>query len=104
MDISARMMERVMLQNLRIRILISLDKRYPYQLEDAVLRLLKPEPISLAKIRRELHYLSEKGFVSLKEKKSGPIHAKITAKGRDLVMGESEEIGIASAESYYADS
>lgn len=100
MEPSPHTIRRVILQTLRIRILIVLDRVYPSGLDDVEIRLLKSEPPGLREIRRELHYLSEKGLVSIKANDGDSLHVAITARGRDLVMGEIEEIGIASAESY----
>ena len=99
MDTTA-LMERVTLQTLRTRILINLDREYPARLDNVSLCALESDSPGQLVMRRELHYLAEKGLIAISQTGDGPLHAAITAKGRDLVMGEFEEMGIVSADSY----
>ncbi|MGA2219438.1 MAG: hypothetical protein ABSG51_15215 [Terracidiphilus sp.] len=94
------MIAREHLRTLRTRVLINLDRAYPSTLEDVIIRSMESESLGLRTIRRELHYMADKGFVSIEADESGSLHAAITGKGRDLVMGEFEEMGIESAGSY----
>lgn len=89
--------DKVQLRVLRARILVTLDEVYPAKSDDVILRDTLTESCSARTIRRELHYLSEKGLASISEMPDGSLHAAITAKGRDLVMGEFKVVGIQSA-------
>lgn len=93
-------MDKIELRTLRIRLLIHLDRVYPKRLDDVTLRGLESDEYGLLTVRRELHYLAEKGLVNIKQTRKEIMVAVISAKGRDLVVGEFEEIGIAPAASY----
>ena len=97
---TATLMKRVTLRALRIRILISLDRGYPARLDDVSICALESEPPGLLVMRRELHYLAEKGLIAIDHAGKDSLHAAITAKGRDLIMGEFGELGIEPADSY----
>lgn len=94
------MLARIALQTLRTRILINLDRAYPNRLDAASLHALESDSPGTRVITRELHYLAEKGFVSITKGDGGSIGTAITSKGRDFVMGEFEETGITPASDY----
>lgn len=88
------------LHTLRTRLLIALDRVYPKSMDDVALRSADRNDHSLASVRRDLHYLSEKGLVSLDGGTTASLLAAITAKGRDFVAGDIDEIGILPVSTY----
>lgn len=91
---------RTELRLLRSRILTHLDTAYPKSMDEIVLESLMSDPPARKVIERELHYLSEKNMVTIKQTADDVLHATITAHGRDFVMGEFKEIGVATPHDY----
>lgn len=101
-DISSRFLARTHLQHIRTEILVALDREYPGRLNDELLHSLETlDSPGVRTIRRELHYLEEKDFITIKKHEGKRISATITARGRDLVMGEFDEVGIAPVSDNY---
>lgn len=88
--------QRVKLKNLRRRIIALLNEVDPNSpaLDDVSLNSLLDEETPT--IRRELRYLEEKGFITVRlDRTFRQLSARITAKGRDLAVGEFDEVGVA---------
>lgn len=88
---------RVHLHSLRTRILIALDEVYPEKMDSVVVAGCIKQDVGRKTVLRELHYLTEKGLVALDLRAEDHLLASITARGRDFLAGDIEEVGLAAA-------
>jgi len=87
----------VQLHTLRTRILILLDGLYPKRMDEVEISHCVDIKWGDAAIRRELYYLAEKGLIATDRAEGERLHAALTAKGRDFLTGDVEEVGLVSA-------
>jgi hypothetical protein len=92
-DDLAGLMEQNLLHILRRRILDLLDHAYPAQDEIDISECLKRE-VGIKPILKEMHYLADKGLVTLEPAFEDHTRARLTARGRDFLTGDVMEVGI----------
>ncbi len=94
------MMYAVELRTLRTRILILLDRLYPKRMDDVAISHCGDTEVGDVVIRRELHYLAEKGLINIDTTLDGRLNIALTAKGRDFLTGDVKEVGLVSASDF----
>jgi len=90
-------LRRSHVESLRARILALLDDCYPQQMHTDVLYWQlsrKGIDTCINEVVREVHYLGEKDMMNLECIVADRFLVAITAKGRDVVAGAVEEVGI----------
>lgn len=90
-------LRRSHIESLRARILALLDDCYPHQMHsDVIYSQLSQKGVDtcINEVVREVHYLRDKDMVTLECITADRFLVTITAKGRDVVAGAVEEVGI----------
>jgi hypothetical protein len=90
-------LRRSHIESLRARILALLDDCYPQQMHTDILYWQlsrKGIDTCINDVVREVHYLRDKDIVNLECIVADRFLVTITAKGRDVVAGAVEEVGI----------
>jgi hypothetical protein len=82
-------MKRVDLQRLRLALLVDLNRAYPTKLDVASLIAIHDHR-GRRQLSRELHYLTEIGFLNSRNRKRW----RITALGSDFLLGLAEAKGV----------
>ena len=81
---------------LRRRILDLLDHAYPEKMDEIEISECLKSRVGTKPILKEMHYLADKGLVTLEPALEGDTRARLTARGRDFLTGDVEEVGIST--------